>query len=69
MKKFTFTLTLSIISAYVFAQDTLKHFNFEESMIKPIERFFRAFGGEQVPYFEITKINSKIISFAKNFKS
>ena len=34
MKKFTFTLTLSIISAYVFAQDTLKHFNFEN--ITPI---------------------------------
>ena len=34
MKKFTFTLTLSIISAYIFAQDTLKHFNFEN--ITPI---------------------------------
>jgi len=30
-------------------------------MIKSIEKFFRAFGGRQVPYLEITKTNSILI--------
>lgn len=36
-------------------------FNFEGSMIEPIERYFRAFGGKQTPYFEISKTNSKVL--------
>lgn len=35
-------------------------FDFEGSMIKPIERFFRAFGARQVPYFQISKKSKKI---------
>ena len=34
MKKFTITLTLSILSLHIFAQDTLQHFNFDS--ITPI---------------------------------
>ncbi len=30
-------------------------FDFEGSMIEPIERFFRSFGARQMPYFSITK--------------
>ena len=48
-----------------FASKITKQFNFEGSMIKPIEYFFRAFGGKQTPYLEITKINSNIISIYK----
>ena len=33
-------------------------FNFEGSMIEPVERFFRAFGATQTPYFQIYKHNS-----------
>jgi hypothetical protein len=33
-------------------------FNFEGSMIEPVERFFRAFGAIQTPYFQIYKRNS-----------
>lgn len=33
-------------------------FNFEGSMIEPIERFFRAFGGELTPYLRISKVSS-----------
>jgi lipid II:glycine glycyltransferase (peptidoglycan interpeptide bridge formation enzyme) len=36
-------------------------FDFEGSMIEPIERFFRAFGAKQVPYFQITKAKNKIL--------
>ena len=61
-------MPLLLWEAIKFSSKVTRHFNFEGSMIKPIERFFRAFGGEQVPYFEITKINSKFISLAKTFK-
>ncbi len=30
-------------------------FDFEGSMIKPIERFFRAFGGQQTPYLHVSR--------------
>lgn len=33
-------------------------FNFEGSMIEPVERFFRAFGAKQTPYFQVYKHNS-----------
>jgi len=36
-----------------------KSFDFEGSMIEPIERFFRAFGAIQTPYFAISKTPSK----------
>jgi len=38
-----------------------KAFNFEGSMVESIERYFRGFGGEQVPYFQINKTNSKVL--------
>ena len=28
---------------------------------KPIERFVRAFGGHQTPFFEVTKMNSRVV--------
>ncbi len=42
-------------------------FDFEGSMIEPIERFFRAFGGTPTPYWRVTKLNS-ILSFADFIK-
>lgn len=40
-----------------FASTVSKAFDFEGSMIEPIERFFRAFGGTPVPYWRVTKLN------------
>jgi hypothetical protein len=40
---------------------SVKEFNFEGSMIEGVERFFRGFGGKQVPYFHISKTNSKLL--------
>lgn len=45
-------------------------FNFEGSMIEPVERFFRAFGAKQTPYFQVYKYNTipyRIIQAAKAF--
>ena len=50
-----------------FSSKVTKKFNFEGSMIRPIEYFFRAFGGKLTPYYEITKINSNIINLYKMF--
>lgn len=36
-------------------------FDFEGSMIEPIEKLFRSFGGTQTPFFQITKINSLLL--------
>lgn len=36
-------------------------FDFEGSMIEPIERVFRAFGAKQMPYFQITKAKNKFL--------
>lgn len=40
-------------------------FDFEGSMVEPIERFFRSFGAEQVPYHRITKTPSLILRGAQ----
>jgi lipid II:glycine glycyltransferase (peptidoglycan interpeptide bridge formation enzyme) len=47
--------SLVLWEAIQFAATVTKQFDFEGSMIEPIERFFRAFGGKQVPYFHITR--------------
>lgn len=44
-----------------------KAFNFEGSMIKPVERFFSAFGAKPYPYYAITKPNSLLRSFKYAF--
>lgn len=36
-------------------------FDFEGSMLEPVERFFRAFGAKQVPYFQVQRINSRLL--------
>ena len=38
-----------------------RQFDFEGSMVEPIERSFRAFGARQVPYFGIEKCDSALV--------
>lgn len=40
-----------------FASSVAGSFDFEGSMIEPIERFFRAFGGVPTPYWRVTRLN------------
>jgi hypothetical protein len=44
--------------AIQFAATVTKCFDFEGSMIEPVERFFRAFGARQVPYLSVSKLSS-----------
>ena len=43
-----------------FASTVSRSFDFEGSMIEPIERFFRAFGGVPTPYWRITRLNAAL---------
>jgi phosphatidate phosphatase APP1 len=40
-------------------------FDFEGSMIEPIERFFRGFGAVQTPYFHVSRSSSKLFKALK----
>ncbi|UCE55991.1 MAG: GNAT family N-acetyltransferase [Desulfobacterales bacterium] len=40
--------------AIKFASKVTQRFDFEGSMLQPVERFFRGFGAKQIPYFRIT---------------
>lgn len=53
--------SLCMWEAIRFAASVTKEFNFEGSMIENVERFFRGFGAIQTPYFNLTKVPSKII--------
>lgn len=48
------------------AASVTRQYNFCGSMIKPIETFIRGFGGEQIPYFFITKTPSQILKIRKS---
>jgi hypothetical protein len=47
--------------AIKFSSTVTKKFDFEGSMIEPVERFFRAFGAKQKTYFTITKTPSLLL--------
>ena len=49
-----------IWKAIQFASSVTKSFDFEGSMIEPIERFFRGFGARQVPYFRVSRYGKAI---------
>ena len=52
-------------------EDSSKHtdtFDFEGSMMESVERFFRGFGGEPVPYFQLTYSSIKHKKYLKNNK-
>jgi len=55
-------MPLLLWEAIKFSSSVTQQFNFEGSMIQSIERFFRGFGGRQVPYLEIKKTDSIFIS-------
>jgi lipid II:glycine glycyltransferase (peptidoglycan interpeptide bridge formation enzyme) len=50
--------SLCMWEAIKFASTVTKSFDFEGSMIEPVERFFRAFGAIQTPYFAISRLTS-----------
>lgn len=53
--KNTGAFSLMMFEAIKFVSTKTIRFDFEGSMIEPIERFYRSFGAVQKPYFHITK--------------
>lgn len=63
--------SLCMWEAIKFAATVTKRFDFEGSMIEPVEKFFRAFGAQQTPYFTVSKTPSFILKtalFARSLK-
>ncbi|TDF62801.1 GNAT family N-acetyltransferase [Cupriavidus sp. L7L] len=53
--------SLCMWEAIRYASGVARTFDFEGSMLEPVERFFRAFGARQQPYFFIQKTPSRIL--------
>lgn len=53
--------SLCLWHAIQFASTVTRSFDFEGSMREPIERFFRAFGAEQVPLLAVSKTPSRLL--------
>jgi len=53
--------SLCMWEAIRFASTVTKSFDFEGSMIEPVERFFRSFGATQTPYHSMSHIPSKLL--------
>jgi hypothetical protein len=51
--------TLLYWEAIRLAAEVSRVFDFEGSMLKPVEHYFRGFGGRQVPYFCVTKVRPR----------
>lgn len=51
-----------------FALESKRRFDFEGSMMKNIEKYFRSFGAIQKPYFHIVKTNSKLLKSLRFLK-
>jgi len=60
--------SLCIWEAIKFSSTVVKKFDFEGSMIEPVERFFRAFGAKQMPYLRISKTTSRLLKLLKALK-
>jgi hypothetical protein len=60
--------SLCLWEAIKFASTVANSFDFEGSMLEPVERFFRAFGARRMPYFQVTKTNSAPLRFAQHFR-
>ncbi len=61
--------SLCMWEAIKFASTVTHKFDFEGSMIESVERFFRAFGARQMPYFQVSKINSPFIKIYQDVRS
>ncbi|MEQ9188375.1 MAG: GNAT family N-acetyltransferase [Cryomorphaceae bacterium] len=61
-------VSLLLEDAISYAMDNEKEFNFEGSMDRGIESFFRSFGGEQVPLMKISKNRTWLMKLYDLFK-
>lgn len=55
---------LLVWEAIRFSSSVTRRFDFEGSMVEPVERFFRAFGARQKPYFQISRYSHPAVKLA-----
>lgn len=60
--------SLCMWHAINFASTVTKKFDFEGSMLQPVEKFFRGFGAKPAEYYLITKSNSVLYSLLVTFR-
>lgn len=53
--------------AIKFASTVTHRFDFEGSMLEPVERFFRAFGAKQTPYFHLNHTPARLPRLVRSF--
>jgi len=56
--------SLCLWEAILHQPQHIESFDFEGSMLEPVERFFRAFGARQVPYFRVSKSCCRLLDLA-----
>lgn len=56
--------SLCMWEAIKFSSTVTRSFDFEGSMLESVERFFRAFGAKQKPYYQVSKFNSPLLKIA-----
>lgn len=61
--------SLCMWEAIKFASSVTQAFDFEGSMLEPVERFFRSFGATQTPYHRISHTPSRILTAASALRS
>uniref|UniRef100_UPI003F496F9B GNAT family N-acetyltransferase n=1 Tax=Cupriavidus taiwanensis TaxID=164546 RepID=UPI003F496F9B len=61
--------SLCLWQAIRFAATVNRSFDFEGSVLEPVERFFRAFGAEQKPYLTLIKTPSHLLATFLFFRS
>lgn len=59
---------LAMWESIKFAAGVSRSYDFEGSMIEPIEEFFRSFGAVQKAYFEISKMNSRSLKIRRQVR-
>ena len=52
--------SLVLWESLAFASTVSREFDFEGSMIEPVERFFRAFGAEPISFSSVTKLSRRL---------
>ncbi len=61
--------TLLIWEALKYLADKTSRFDFEGSMIEGVENSFRSFGAKQIPYFQVSKVNSLPLKMYRDIRS
>ena len=61
--------SLCLWTSVLYAAGVTRQYNFAGSMIAPIERYIRDFGGNHVPYFHISKTPSRLLKMRQSVLS